>query len=152
MADAAFDVSVSSIYGRRVPNGNNTGLQSPRQASARKALLEFCPQESVLFEERLQPDNADENRCVGVLRGIPNFTRENRTVRASSVPLDKCGQSEHRATFMSSLVAVKGLILLGFFGGPFRARTGDPLIKSWRSDQTTSTYPALSRIKSKGKP
>jgi len=38
-----------------------------------------------------------------------------------------------------------------FFGGPFRARTGDPLIKSLLSDQTTSTHPDLSRVKSRKK-
>jgi hypothetical protein len=44
--------------------------------------------------------------------------------------LDKRGQFVHRATFMSALALQKGLIFSDFFGGPFRARTGDPLIKS----------------------
>jgi hypothetical protein len=37
------------------------------------------------------------------------------------------------------------------FGGPFRARTGDPLIKSSLPDHTTSTHADLSSIKSKRK-
>jgi hypothetical protein len=41
-----------------------------------------------------------------------------------------CGQSGLLSNNMSVLASQKGLILLGFFGGPFRARTGDPLIKS----------------------
>ena len=46
------------------------------------------------------------------------------------VSLDKCGQSALLSNAMSALASEKGLILLGFIGGPFRARTGDPLIKS----------------------